>query len=86
MSRSKRSQFVVHTILKSRFGTSRLLKSHLIREHMAGVDEEYPLDGDVMAKFVPNVRRATLAPIIRDNVQPGSTVHTDEPRILPVAG
>jgi transposase-like protein len=34
--------------------------------------------GDVMAKVVPNVRKRTLQPIIAENVEPGSTVHTDE--------
>ena len=35
-------------------------------------------DGDVMAHVVPDVKRRTLEPIIRENVEPGSTVHTDE--------
>lgn len=35
-------------------------------------------DGDVMAKVVPDVKRRTLEPIIRENVEQGSTVHTDE--------
>ena len=35
-------------------------------------------DGDVMAKVVPNVRKNTLQPIIKENVERGSTVHTDE--------
>ena len=35
-------------------------------------------NGDVMTKVVPNVRRKTLEPIIRENVVEGSTVHTDE--------
>ncbi len=35
-------------------------------------------EGDVMTKVVPNVRRATLHPIITENVEPGSTIHTDE--------
>ena len=34
--------------------------------------------GDVMAKVVPNVRKRTLQPIIAENVETGSTVHTDE--------
>ena len=34
--------------------------------------------GDVMAKVVPNVRKRTLQPIITENVESGSTVHTDE--------
>ena len=33
-----------------------------------------------MTKIIPNVRRLTLEPIIRENVEPGSTVHADEPR------
>ena len=37
-------------------------------------------DGDVMTKVVPNVRRNTLHPIIEDNVEKGSEVHTDELR------
>ena len=37
-------------------------------------------DGDVMAKVVPNVRKRTLEPVINENVEPGSTVHTDELR------
>ena len=36
--------------------------------------------GEVMAKVVPNVRKRTLEPIIRKNILPGSTVHTDELR------
>ncbi len=35
-------------------------------------------DGDVITRVVPNVRRATLQPIIEANVVKGSTVHTDE--------
>ncbi len=35
-------------------------------------------DGDVMTKVVPNVRKKTLQPIIKANVEKGSTVHTDE--------
>ena len=35
-------------------------------------------DGDVMAKVVPNVRKKTLQPIIKENVEKGSTIHTDE--------
>ena len=35
-------------------------------------------DGDVMATVVPNVRKKTLQPIIKENVVKGSTVHTDE--------
>ena len=35
-------------------------------------------DGDVMTKVVPNVRKRTLQPIIAENVEPDSTVHTDE--------
>ena len=34
--------------------------------------------GDVMTKVVPNVRKKTLQPIIKENVEKGSTVHTDE--------
>ncbi len=34
--------------------------------------------GDVMTKVVPNVRKKTLQPIIKANVEEGSTVHTDE--------
>ena len=37
-------------------------------------------DGDVVAEVVPDVKRRTLEPIIRENVGPGSTVHTDELR------
>lgn len=35
-------------------------------------------DGDVITKVVPNVRRATLHPIIAENVAEGSQIHTDE--------
>ena len=35
-------------------------------------------DGDVMATVVPNVRKKTLQPIIKENVVKGNTVHTDE--------
>ena len=34
--------------------------------------------GDIMANVVPNVRKRTLQPIITENVEPGTTVHTDE--------
>ena len=34
--------------------------------------------GDIMAKVVPNMRKKTLQPIIKDNVEEGSTIHTDE--------
>ena len=34
--------------------------------------------GDVMATVVPNVSKRTLYPIITENIEPGSTVHTDE--------
>ena len=34
--------------------------------------------GDITANVVPNVRKRTLQPIIAENVEPGSTVHTDE--------
>ena len=35
-------------------------------------------DGDVMAKVVPNVRKKTLQPLIKGNVEQGSTVNSDE--------
>ncbi len=35
-------------------------------------------DGDVMAKVVPNVRKKTLHTIIKENVEKGSTVNSDE--------
>ena len=34
--------------------------------------------GDVMTKVVPNVRKKTLQPIIKENVEQGSTVNSDE--------
>lgn len=34
--------------------------------------------GDVMVKVVPNVRRATLHPIIEANVKPETNIHADE--------
>ena len=37
-------------------------------------------EGDIMAKVVPNVRKRTLQPIIKENIKQGSTVHTDELR------
>ena len=36
--------------------------------------------GDVLAEVVPNVRKRTLQPIIKKNVEQGSTVHTDKLR------
>ena len=36
--------------------------------------------GDVMTKVVPNVKKKTLQPIIKEIVKQGSTVHTDELR------
>ena len=36
--------------------------------------------GDLMAKVVPDVKRRTLEPIIRENVEPGAAVYTDELR------
>lgn len=38
----------------------------------------YDRDGDVVTKVVPNVRRATLEPIIEAHVEKGTTVYTDE--------
>lgn len=35
-------------------------------------------NGDVMTKVVPNVRRATLHPIIEENIEQGSIISTDE--------
>ncbi len=35
-------------------------------------------DGDVVTKVVPNVKRATLEPIIAENVKPETEIHTDE--------
>ncbi len=35
-------------------------------------------DGELMTKVVPNVRRATLHPIIEDNVEKGTSIETDE--------
>ena len=35
-------------------------------------------DGELMTKVVPNVRKKTLQPIIKENVEKGSTVQTDE--------
>ena len=37
-------------------------------------------EGGIMTKVVPDVRGKTLKPIIGENVQAGSTVHTDELR------
>ena len=34
--------------------------------------------GNVMLKVVPNVRKKTLQPIIKGNVEAGSMIHTDE--------
>lgn len=34
--------------------------------------------GDVMTQIVPNVRRATLHPIMEENVTEGTVIHTDE--------
>lgn len=34
--------------------------------------------GDIMAKVVPNQRRATLRPIVKANLLPGGELHTDE--------
>ena len=35
-------------------------------------------DGDIMMKVVPNVRKRTLQPIIKQTVEKGSAVHTGE--------
>lgn len=35
-------------------------------------------DGDLMVKVVPNTKGSTLKPLISDNVEKGSTVHSDE--------
>ena len=37
-------------------------------------------EGDIMANVVPNVKKRTLQPILHSNVEPGSTIHTDELR------
>ena len=42
--------------------------------------------GDVMAKVVPDVTNRTLQPIVTENVEPGSTIHTRRVAILPGAG
>ena len=34
--------------------------------------------GDIMTQVVPNVRRATLQPIIQENVEAGAEIHSDE--------
>ena len=36
--------------------------------------------GEVITKVIPNVRKKTLQPIVKENVKKGSTVHTDELR------
>ena len=36
--------------------------------------------GEVMTKVVPDVKKRTLQPIVSENVEQGSTVHTDELR------
>lgn len=48
------------------------------QEHKAVIFGMMEKDGDVMTKVVPNVRRAHLAPHIIENVEEGSTIHTDE--------
>ena len=50
------------------------------RENKTTVFGMIERDGDVMANVVPDVKRRTLEPIIRENVEPGSTIHTDELR------
>jgi transposase-like protein len=35
-------------------------------------------EGSIKTKIVPNVKRATLRPIVAENVAPGSTISTDE--------
>jgi transposase-like protein len=35
-------------------------------------------EGDVMTHVIPNAKRTTLHPLIEQNVEKGSTVHTDE--------
>ena len=35
-------------------------------------------EGQVMTKIVPDCKRATLQPLIQENVKQGSTLHTDE--------
>lgn len=37
-------------------------------------------NGDIITEVVPDVKRKTLEPIIKENVEEGSTVHTDELR------
>lgn len=37
-------------------------------------------DGDIMTKVVENVRRGTLYPHIEENIEKGSTIHSDELR------
>ena len=50
------------------------------RENESTVFAMIEREGDVMVEVVPDVKRRTLEPIIRENVEPGSTVHTDELR------
>ena len=48
------------------------------RENKTTVFGMIERSGDLMAKIVPNVKRRTLEPIIRENVEPGSRIHTVE--------
>ncbi len=43
-------------------------------------------NGDIMTKVVSNVKRNTLQPIIKENVEQGSTIHTDELRTYSTLG
>jgi transposase len=43
-------------------------------------------DGQIKAKIVPDVKRRTLRPEIKENILPGSTISTDELRSYAVLG
>ena len=46
--------------------------AHEIRTYMAEVD------GEIMTKVVPDVKRRTLLSIVKGNVRQGSRIHNDE--------
>ena len=53
------------------------MKSIVLYQHEVGLVER---GGKVVTQVIPNVKKATLQPIIEENVEKGATVYTDELR------
>ncbi|CAG8572159.1 895_t:CDS:2 [Ambispora gerdemannii] len=74
---------------KKGISSCQLAKDLVMLENSVEIDETFIGDkvpvlgilerkGNVIAQVVPNVKRNTLEPIIKSNVEKGSNVYTDE--------